>query len=77
MLIKTSFFGPIRRPWPEQSKTVETPPGSTVENLLVTLGYQPEDMRRVAVVINGARKSLSTKLTEDDDVRFVLLAGGG
>ncbi len=77
MKVKASFFGPIKRPWPEQSRQLEVGEGCTVEQLLSGLGYSPQDMRRVAVVRNGKRASLGTGLEEGDDLRFVLLAGGG
>ena len=77
MKVKASFFGPIRRPWPEQSREVEVENGSDVQTLLESLGYQSEDLRRVAVVIGGKKVKLSQKLSDGDEVRFVLLAGGG
>ena len=77
MTVKISFFGPIRRPWPEDSRQLELEEGLDVEGLLPRLGYEPGDLRRVAVVINGKRARASTALAHGDDVRFVLLAGGG
>ena len=77
MKVKANFFGPIRRPWPEQSREVEVQAGADVKSLLESLGYRPEDMRRVAIVIKGKKVKLSHLLKEGDDVRFVLLAGGG
>jgi sulfur carrier protein ThiS len=77
MKVKTSFFGPVRRPWPEQSREVEVPEGSDLGSMLGTLGYQPEDLKRVAVVVNGKRRELTFELSPGDDVRVVLLAGGG
>jgi sulfur carrier protein ThiS len=75
--IKTSFFGPLRRPWPEQSRELEIEDGLDVGGLMTSLGYSPEDSKRVAVVINGNRSLPATRLKAGDDVRFVLLAGGG
>jgi len=77
MKVKASFFGPIRRPWPEQSREVEVEENTDVQALLESLGYQAEDLRRVAVVIAGKKVRLSQKLEDGDEVRFVLLAGGG
>ncbi len=77
MKLTVSFFGPIRRPWPESTRELQVEQGATVEDLLGTLGYRVEDMRRVATVVNGKRKSLATELRDGDDLRFVLLAGGG
>ena len=77
MRVKASFFGPIRRPWPEQSREVEVEENTDVQALLESLGYQTEDLRRVAMVIKGKKVKLSQKLNDGDEVRFVLLAGGG
>lgn len=77
MKVKASFFGPIKRPWPEQSREVEIDDGTDVQALLESLGYQAEDLRRVAIVIKGKKVKLSQELKDGDDVRFVLLAGGG
>ena len=77
MKIKASFFGPIKRPWPEQSREVEVADDTDVQALLESLGYQAEDLRRVAMVIGGKKVKLTHKLKDGDEVRFVLLAGGG
>ncbi|RLB58262.1 MAG: hypothetical protein DRI34_05365 [Deltaproteobacteria bacterium] len=75
--VTAGFFGPIKRPWPEHSRRLEFVPGSDIAALLADLGYSPADMRRVAVVRNGRRVGLDARLEDGDDVRFVLLAGGG
>lgn len=77
MKVKASFFGPIRRPWPEQSRELRVPEDTCVLALLESLGYRAEDLRRVAVVIRGKQVKPSQKLCDGDKVRFVLLAGGG
>ena len=77
MLLKVSFFGPIKRPWPESTRELELGEGTTVASLLESLGYRPEDMRRVATVVNGKKTPMNRPLAAGDDVRFVLLAGGG
>ncbi|MBW1806554.1 MAG: MoaD/ThiS family protein [Deltaproteobacteria bacterium] len=77
MKIKASFFGPIKRPWPEQTREVEIVEKTTIRVLLESFGYKVEDMRRVAVVINGKKQAWDTVLRENDDLRFVLMAGGG
>lgn len=77
MNLKVSFFGPIKRPWPESTRELEVDEGITIQALLESLGYEAEHMRRVAMVLNGKKEKLSTPLSAGDDVRFVLLAGGG
>ena len=77
MKVKISFFGPVRRPWPEQSRELDIPEGSDLQALLGSLGYCSDDLRRVAVVVSGKKRNLTYELNPDDDVRVVLLAGGG
>ncbi|HOX42052.1 MAG TPA: MoaD/ThiS family protein [Myxococcota bacterium] len=77
MDIQVTFLGPIRRPWPETSRRLSVEPGTTAEALLVGLGYEPQDLQRVALVINGKRQKPQVELAEGDQLRVVLLAGGG
>ena len=48
-----------------------------IGQLLASLGYRADDLRRVAMVVNGRRRKASYTLRPGDDVRLVLLAGGG
>ena len=78
MRIKTSFFGPIRRPWPEESREIEIKEGTKIQGLLLSLGFEESELRRLAVVVNGRKVSMNKELqADDDDLRVVLLAGGG
>jgi molybdopterin converting factor small subunit len=77
MELRVGFFGPIRRPWPENTRRLEVAGEITVEQLLVELGYAAADLRRISAVVNGRRSGPATRLQPGDDVQFVLLAGGG
>jgi sulfur carrier protein ThiS len=77
MNIQVTFLGPIRRPWPESSRELQAEPGTTAEALLRGLGYGTEDLQRVALVVNGKRQKPQVTLAEGDQLRVVLLAGGG
>ena len=77
MKIRATFHGSIRRPWEESSRELDVAEGTSIEALLTSLGYEPQEIRRLAVVVNRRRRKLSAELEPDDDVRFVLLAGGG
>lgn len=77
MKLTVSFVGPIRRPWPEMKREIEVEFGVTLENLLISLGYRPEDLGRVIITVNGKKRSPSAALNDRDDVCVVLLAGGG
>jgi sulfur carrier protein ThiS len=75
--VKISFFGPVRRPWPETSRAVEIPVGCRLGELLARLGYTDEEARRLALVVGGRRRETDFALSDGDEVRVVLLAGGG
>jgi sulfur carrier protein ThiS len=75
--VNVSFLGPIRRPWPEQTRELEVAKDTSIIQLLETLGYQAQDMRRVAIVVNEQKASLEKILKDGDQLRLVLLAGGG
>jgi hypothetical protein len=77
MIVTASFFGPIRRPFSEQSKAVELPEGADIQKALAVLGYRPEETRRIGILVNGKKADLSTALSDRDDVQLTLLAGGG
>ncbi|NMB75592.1 MAG: MoaD/ThiS family protein [Myxococcales bacterium] len=75
--VKVSFFGPVRRPWPETSRTLEAAAGERLGDLMSRLGYTPEEARRLALVVAGHRREPDFLLSDGDEVRVVLLAGGG
>ncbi len=77
MKIKVSFAGPIRRPWPEATRALELADGTDIKGLLSSLGYSPEEARRVIAVVQEERKTLYHVLADGDEVRLLLLAGGG
>jgi sulfur carrier protein ThiS len=75
--ISVSFFGPIRKPWPETTQVIEVKERTSLQKMLEELGYTAGDLSKVALVVNGRRASLKQELNDRDDVRVVLLAGGG
>ncbi len=77
MNVQVTFLGPIRRPWPESSRSLEVVDGTRAGDLLQGLGYQAEDLQRVALVVNGKRQRPEVVLAPGDHLRVVLLAGGG
>ena len=77
MKLTLSFVGPIRRPWPEMKREIEVEGGTSLEQLLISLGYRPEDLGRVIITVNGIKKTPSAEPADGDDVCVVLLAGGG
>ncbi len=77
MEITVSFFGPVRRPWPESSRQLEVSEGSTIQFLMEVLGFEASDLKRMAAVIGGKRRPPSALLKNGDHLQFVLMAGGG
>lgn len=77
MKVEVSFHGAIRQPWEEPSRELEVAEGVRVDTLLESFGYEPAEIRRAAVVVNGRRGKLDTELKDGDSVGFTLLAGGG
>jgi sulfur carrier protein ThiS len=75
--VTVAFVGPIRRPWKEQSRALELAEGSDADDLLDAVGLSGSEKLRVSVLVNGERRSLSTRLTEGDRVELLLLVGGG
>ena len=77
MKVRVSFYGAIRKPWEEPTRELDVAEGTSIDMLLDSLGSQPQEMRRAAVVVNGRRGQLTAMLQAGDDVGFTLLAGGG
>jgi len=77
MKITVRFAGPLRRPWPEESRALELAEGADVGALLGGLGYSPEESRRIIAVVQGEKKTLFHVLSDGDEIRLLLLAGGG
>jgi len=75
--VSVSFFGPIKKPWPETTRVIELDEHTNLQSMLEALGYTPEDLSRVALVVNGKRVAPKQQLHDQDVVRVVLLAGGG
>lgn len=75
--VDVSFFGPVRKPWPESSRRLELSEGATVESVLQDLGFQARDLKRMAALINGERRSALALLEDGDELHFILMAGGG
>jgi sulfur carrier protein ThiS len=77
LTVTVEFLGPIRRPWPEQQRTVTLTRGQTVAALLQQLGYRPDELRYVNVSINHERQMPQAVLHEGDHVVCMLMVGGG
>ena len=77
MKVTVRFAGPIRRPWPEASREVEIRPGSSVAELLSTLGYARHELSYLQAAVNRLVVPPSTTLSDEDQVDVMLRVGGG
>ncbi len=77
MEIEIEFFGPIKRPWVEHRRRIQVAQGSCVASVMGELGYDIEQLRMVALTINGQKVSPGHVLMDNDELTVVLLAGGG
>ncbi len=77
MGISIEFAGPVRRPWPENTRTIDFPEGSTVAALLEKLGFTPSEARLLWVAVNGEIAAPQRALQEGDRVMISVRIGGG
>lgn len=75
--VEVEFVGAIRRPWPEQKRRLEAPTGTTVGQLLASLGYEEHELRYLVIQINGAKSKKASVLRQDDRLMVMLIIGGG
>ena len=77
MGISIEFAGPVRRPWPESTRTVPFLEGGTVAALLENLGFTPNETRLLWVAVNGEIAAPQRALQEGDRVMISVRIGGG
>ena len=70
-------YGPVRRSWPELVKHLAIPEPLTVQALLESLSFRPEEMSFLLVALNGMKTTPSTLLKDGDVLTISLLLGGG
>lgn len=77
MNLTVRFFGPIKRPWKQMSRTIQVHDIQDIGGLLERLGYSTEDRRWIKIFVEGVRCGESRALRDGDVVDVTLLAGGG
>jgi sulfur carrier protein ThiS len=77
MTVTVRFVGPIRRPWPETSRSLEVAPGSTVGAVLAGLGFARPQLGLLHAAVNGVATPASTVLADGDTLEVMLRVGGG
>lgn len=71
------FVGPVRRPGPERTLSVDRTGLDTIGDLLAKLGYSPEEQRSLQVLLDGSRADLDAQLQEAKTVEILIAIGGG
>ena len=77
MRVTVRFSGPIRRPWPEESRTLEVEAASTVASVLRGLGYARRELRFLLTAVGGESAGLKAELADGDCLEVMLRVGGG
>lgn len=77
MGINIEFAGPVRRPWPESTRTLPLLEGGTVAALLDHLGFTPSETRLLWVAVNGEIAAPQQALQDGDRVMISVRIGGG
>jgi len=77
MKIDVEFIGPMRRPWPERSRSVEVAEGALLADLLRSFGYRDDEAKHLSCSVNGAVARPRTALHDGDRLSITLLLGGG
>ncbi len=67
----------MRRPWPEPKRQIEMADGTTVVELLKSLGFNSLESRYLSVAVNGIKVKHSASLGDGDQVFVLLIVGGG
>ena len=75
--VEVRFSGPVRRPWPDASRSLAVAAGSTVRDLLTDCGFAPHEHAFLHVAVNRATATLTTPLSGGDTVDVMLRVGGG
>jgi sulfur carrier protein ThiS len=77
MTVTVRFSGPIRRPWPEASRSLEMSAGTTIAMLLSALGFARHELGFLQAAVNGVAAPVAAALADGDAVDVMLRVGGG
>ena len=75
--IVVRFVGPVRRPGPERTLSLDPAGLETVGDLLASLGYAPHEVAALTVLAEGARLSAGSPLAGLTSLEILLAIGGG
>ncbi len=79
MIVTVDFMGPVLRPKGHDGKpiAVEIDAGTTAENMLLSMGYQPTHVRAIGVFRDGLRLPPSAPMIDGETVTISVPFGGG
>ena len=77
MKIRVKIIGALTKPNGKEDFVQDIPDGSTIEKLLLDLGYNPKHLSMIMTAVNGKQKKQSYKLKNDDEIELSLPVGGG
>lgn len=75
--IVVRFVGPVRRPGPERTLSLNTAGLETVGDLLARLGYAPHECAALTVLAGGTRLAPGSPLAGVTSLEILLAIGGG
>ena len=75
--ITVEFVGPVRRPGPERTLTLEVEATLDVGALLERLGYGRDERERLTVLVDGTRQGPGALVPDGARVEILLPVGGG
>ena len=75
--ISVEFVGPVRRPGPERTLSLDLEAAPAVGALLERLGYGREEAARLTVLVDGVRQAPGALVPDGARVEILLPVGGG
>jgi sulfur carrier protein ThiS len=75
--VTVRFTGPVRRPWPESERLLNVDDGTTVGDLLLSLGFTERELALLSTASNSQVVPATTVLDRDATLDVVLRVGGG
>lgn len=75
--ILVQFVGPVRRPGPERSLSIDPTGLTTIGDLLGRLGYAAHEIAVLTVLAGGVRLTPDSPLSGVTSIEILLAIGGG
>lgn len=75
--LTVNFVGPVRRPGPQRSITIDTSDLKTVADALSSLGYEAHEQARLHILADGAHVNTDAPLQGMETMEILVAIGGG